>query len=89
MNCWWLYLIECKGGGIYVGIAKDVAARYECHKRGMGSHYTRLNPPVRLLASMRYPDRRAATQAELEMKKMSAVAKRQWVLLFGGSSANE
>ena len=33
---WFVYLIECKDGSIYTGIAVDVGARYAVHKSGKG-----------------------------------------------------
>lgn len=73
---WYLYLIECEGGSIYTGIAKDVAARYARHVAGRGARYTRSFRPVRLLMSVAFPDKSAALKAELRVKRMSASEKR-------------
>ena len=54
---WFVYLIECRDGSIYTGIAVDVDARYAAHKSGKGARYTRSHPPRRLLAAVEYPDR--------------------------------
>jgi putative endonuclease len=72
---WYLYLIECKGGSIYTGIAVDVAARYAAHACGKGARYTRAFPPLRLLAEVEYPDRSTAAKAEYAMKRLSAEEK--------------
>lgn len=68
---WWLYMIECRGGGIYTGIAKNVQARYEQHAKGKGAKYTKMNPPVRLLCKAEYPNHREAAVAEYEMKRLN------------------
>lgn len=81
---WWLYMIECRGGGIYTGIAVDVDARYRKHVAGKGAIYTKLNPPVRLLARQEYPSRRLAAQAEYAMKQLSAAEKWRWAYALGG-----
>ncbi len=47
---WWLYLLECHGGVLYTGIAKDVDARFAAHLNGTGAIFTRLNRPLRILA---------------------------------------
>ena len=60
---WFVYLIECRGGSIYTGIAVDVAARYAAHAAGKGARYTRAHPPERLLAAIEYPDRSSALKA--------------------------
>lgn len=75
---WWLYLLECRGGGIYTGIAKDVEARYRQHAAGKGAKYTRINPPLRMLASQHFPDHRSAAQAEAAMKRLKPQEKWVW-----------
>ena len=85
---WHLYLIECTGGGVYVGIAKDVDARYAEHEAGKGALYTRLFPPLRILGRKTFPDHRSAAQAERQIKSLSPLAKRQyaWALSGGDES---
>ena len=73
---WHLYLILCHGGSIYTGITVDVDARYAAHVSGKGARYTRSHRPLRLLASVAYPDRSSAARAEYEMKRLSAAEKR-------------
>jgi putative endonuclease len=73
---WFVYLIECKDGSIYTGIAIDVDARYAAHKSGKGARYTRSHPPRRLLAAIEYPDRSAASKAEYRIKRLTPRDKR-------------
>jgi putative endonuclease len=73
---WFVYLIECRGGSIYTGIAVDVDKRYAAHTSGNGGHYTRAHPPQRLLATIEFPDRSAASKAEHRIKLMTAQEKR-------------
>lgn len=77
---WFLYLLECRNGSIYTGIAVDVHARYKAHVSGKGARYTRSNPPRRLLAILEYPDRSTASKAEYAMKRLSAAEKRSFCL---------
>lgn len=77
---WFLYMIECTDGSIYTGITVDVAARYAVHVSGKGARYTRSHPPMRLLATLEYPDRSTASQAEYRMKCLSAGEKREFCL---------
>jgi putative endonuclease len=79
---WWLYMIECEGGGIYTGIAKDVQARYEKHAKGKGAKYTKMNPPVRLLCSVEYQNHREAAEAEYAMKQLKPLEKLRWALAY-------
>jgi len=71
-------MIECKGGGIYIGISDDVDRRYADHVAGKGAKYTKLNPPVRLVAKKEFPDRKSAAQEEYRMKRLSTLDKHKW-----------
>lgn len=82
---WWLYMLECKGGGIYTGIAIDVDERYKKHLSGKGAKYTKINPPLRVLVRKEYPDRRSAAQMEYTLKQLPAIEKWRWVYAFGGN----
>ena len=84
---WYVYLIECRDGNIYTGIAVDVAARFAAHLQGKGARYTRSHPPRRLLAAIEYPDRSSALSAEYAVKQISAVEKRAYALLLNLGSA--
>ena len=79
---WYLYMIECRDGNIYTGVAVDVAARYRAHVNGKGARYTRSHPPRRLLAVIDYPDRGSALSAEYAVKQLSAAEKRAYALLL-------
>ena len=74
---WFVYLIECRDGSIYTGIAVDVDARYAVHASGKGSRYLRAHPPARVLATFEYADRSAASIAEHRIKRLSAREKRR------------
>jgi len=73
---WFVYILECRDGSLYTGIAVDVAKRYALHAAGRGARYTRSHPPARLLASFEHPDRSSATKAELAIKQLTPAAKR-------------
>jgi len=75
---WLLYLLECVGNKLYVGISPDPEARFQLHLRGTGAKYTRANPPLRILAAQVYADRSAASVAEHALKKMRPAAKLLW-----------
>ncbi len=85
---WFLYLIECRDGSIYTGIAIDVTSRYAAHVRGKGARYTRSHPPKRLLAAIAYPNRSSALSAEYAVKQITATEKRAYALLLALSAAD-
>lgn len=84
---WWLYLIECRDGGIYTGIALDVEQRYKKHAAGRGAKYTRMNPPLKLLGKAQFPDKSSALKAEYAMKQLGPEMKRQWASTCGAPPA--
>ena len=75
---WLLYLLECVGDKLYVGISPDPEARFKLHLEGSGARYTRANPPLRILAVQAYPDRSAASVAEYQLKKLRRPGKLLW-----------
>ena len=75
---WWLYVLECRGGVLYTGIAKDVEARFAAHANGKGASFTRLNPPLRVLAKAPVPTRGEALSAEYALKQVARAEKLRW-----------
>jgi putative endonuclease len=86
-----VYLIECRDGSLYTGIAVDVARRYAKHVDGTGARYTRSHPPLRLLGQCAYPDRSEASIAEYRIKQLTPAQKRglcaTWAADVGGADA--
>ena len=78
-DTWWLYVLLCANERLYVGIAKDVDARLAVHRSGKGAFYTRLNAPLRILASEPHPSRSAALRAEYALKQLPRKQKLVWV----------
>lgn len=82
---WWVYMIECRGGRIYTGIAKDPDARYRAHLSGRGAAFTRIHPPRRLLATMPCGGRGQALREERALRRLSRVQKIAWAKGAGSS----
>ena len=76
MPRWYVYLLECRDGSIYTGIATDVARRHAQHAAGKGARYTRSHPPLRVLGQFEYPDRATASRAEYAIKQLTPAGKR-------------
>ena len=76
LSRWYVYLIECRDGSLYTGIAVDVALRYATHAAGTGARYTRAHPPLRLLGQCAYADRSEASRAEYRIKQLTPAQKR-------------
>ncbi|QNP39993.1 GIY-YIG nuclease family protein [Lysobacter solisilvae (ex Woo and Kim 2020)] len=89
MTRWFVYLLECRDGSIYTGIATDVERRYAMHLAGKGARYTRSRPPQRLLASFEFGDRAEASRVEYAVKQLDPAQKRALcaTLLWPGAIA--
>ena len=77
---WWLYLLECRDGRTYAGIATDVAARFAAHSSGTGAKFTRSNPPVRVLGAQAFASKSEALRAEAALKKLQRPQRLAWAL---------
>lgn len=75
---WWVYVLECRGGVLYTGIARDVEARFQAHANGTGAMFTRLNQPVRIMAKAAMATRGEALRVEYALKQMSRAEKLRW-----------
>jgi putative endonuclease len=76
---WFVYVLECKGGKLYTGITNDLDRRFEKHASGKGAIYTRLNPPIRMLACQAYASKSEAAKYEYRLKQWSRARKLEWV----------
>ncbi len=75
---WGLYLLVCRDGRTYAGIATDVAARFAAHSNGKGAKFTRSNPPVRVIGAQAFASRSDALKAEAALKKLGRTEKWAW-----------
>ena len=66
-----VYVLRCRDGSLYTGIAKDLARRFAEHTRGRASRYTRARLPVTLVWSRRVRTWRRALQEEYRLKALS------------------
>ncbi len=75
MRAWYLYIARCADKTLYVGIARDVAARIAAHDAGRGARYTRGRGPLRVLATRRCPTHGDALRLELAVKDLTRAEK--------------
>jgi putative endonuclease len=65
-----VYILRCRDGSLYTGIAKDVTARLRQHQAGRASRYTRARLPVALLWSRKVATWSAALREEHRIKQL-------------------
>jgi predicted GIY-YIG superfamily endonuclease len=79
---WFCYMVRCKDGSLYVGIAQDVEERIKRHNWGVGPEFTAQRRPVELVWSEFRGSAEAARKREKEIKGWSREKKfelvRKW-----------
>jgi predicted GIY-YIG superfamily endonuclease len=68
---WFCYMVRCKDGSLYVGIAKDVGKRIKRHNWGVGPGFTAERRPVELVWNERCGCSEAARAREKQIKGWS------------------
>jgi putative endonuclease len=76
VEAWFVYIAECVDGTLYVGVARDVAARIAAHDAGRGARYTRGRGPLQLLTKRRCATHGDALRLELALKRIPRADKR-------------
>lgn len=75
---WWVYLLECRGERLYCGITPDVTARFALHRTGKGAAFTRMHPPLRIVAAKTCGSRSEASRLEYQIKQLRRSEKLTW-----------
>jgi putative endonuclease len=68
---WYVYILRCRDGSLYTGIATDVQARLAAHQSGKGAKYTRGRGPLELVYTEECKDHSAALKREVAIKRLS------------------
>ena len=61
---WFVYMLRCGNGSLYVGETSDVAQRVADHNRGRGSAYTAKHRPVQLAYLEQHPSEKGRAKKE-------------------------
>jgi putative endonuclease len=77
MTTWFLYIVRCRDGSLYTGVATDVRRRVAEHasERGKGAKYLRGRGPLRLVLVQSIGSRSQALRAERRIKKLPKARK--------------
>jgi putative endonuclease len=68
-NKYYFYLLKCRDGSLYSGIAKDLKAREKLHNAGKGSIYVRTHGGGQIIYSETHKNLSAALKREIQIKK--------------------
>ena len=70
MSQWHVYVLRCRGGGLYTGIATDVDRRLSEHRSGKGAKALRGKGPLSLLITGPVGNRSMAQRVEARIKRL-------------------
>jgi len=68
MQPWYVYIVRCRDGSLYTGIAVDVERRIAEHQANKGAKYLRGRGPFELVFKKKVGTRSAALKLEREIK---------------------
>ena len=72
---WSVYLLRCRGGALYTGIASDVARRLKEHRQGRGAKFLRGKGPLRLVFKQVVGAKGLALRVEYRIKQLPKARK--------------
>ncbi len=65
---WFCYMLRCRDGALYVGVATDVQEREKEHSWRVGANFTAKRRPVKLIWWQEFSDQQGARRRERELK---------------------
>ena len=74
------YIILCEDSTFYAGWTKNVALRFEKHRKGTGSHYTRMHSPRKVIYWETCANISHALKKEIKIKKLDRSRKKNLIL---------
>ncbi|MEM7305392.1 MAG: GIY-YIG nuclease family protein [Planctomycetota bacterium] len=80
---WHVYLVRCRNGALYTGIATDVARRFEEHGEGRGAKALRGRGPLELVYQRPVGERGLALRVESLIKRLPKARKEELVACDG------
>jgi putative endonuclease len=87
-SCWSVYIIRCREGSLYTGIATDVERRFEEHvsQGPKAAKYLRGRLPLEIVYRKEIGSRSEASKEEMRIKRMGVKGKMG--LVNGGCTVN-
>lgn len=84
MQKWYLYIVRCRDGCLYTGIATDVERRFAEHQQNKGAKYLRGRGPLQLVFKKQIGKRELALKIERLVKKLPKLKKEEIVNMVAG-----
>ena len=68
---WYVYLLRCGNGDLYIGVTNDLERRLQQHQSGRGGWFTKITQPVELMYHEVYNSEDQAQRRETQLKGWS------------------
>jgi putative endonuclease len=68
---WYVYVLECGDGTLYTGVTTNLDRRFEEHKNGIGSKYTKSKKAKKIIYFENCSSRSEAGKRETAIKHMT------------------
>jgi len=68
---YYVYMLLCEDGSYYTGYTKNVESRFRQHKEGIGSRYTRIHKPKKVVYVEKFSTRGEALHREKAIKSLT------------------
>lgn len=82
---WSVYIVRCRDGSLYTGIATDVSRRIDEHRAGqIGARYLRGRAPLVLAGQWPVGNRSLASRVEHRIKRLSRADKESLLAVPAG-----
>ncbi len=79
MQKWYLYIVRCRNGSLYTGIATDVERRFAEHQANKGSKYLRGRGPLKLVFKKQIGKKELALKIERLVKRLPKLKKEKLI----------
>jgi putative endonuclease len=79
MQTWYLYIVRCRNGSLYTGIATDVERRFAEHQANKGSKYLRGRGPLKLVFTKQIGKKELALKIERLVKRLPKLKKEKLI----------
>lgn len=70
MHDWYVYIVQCRDGSLYTGIATDVERRIADHLANKGAKYLRGRGPLKLVYKKQVGKKGQALKVESRVKRL-------------------
>jgi putative endonuclease len=87
MHDWYVYIVRCRDGSLYTGIATDVERRIADHLANKGAKYLRGRGPLKLVFKKQVGKKGRALKVEHKVKRLSRQKKEALIKTGAGIEA--